>query len=456
MSMTGSLESVMKIIEKQKLEFIRFEFTDMYGIARCKIIPARHFKEKATNGIGIPLAHLACSVDGSVLRCETPYRDSTIGFGDATWYPDFNTFNILPWYRKTASILLEPKLNDEPVLCYPRFIARQQLNRLDKLGICLLSAHEHEFYLVERGTQKPLKLGQRFRSTVGTYTDPNILDQLMTNLYKVGIDVENCESEGGVGQMEITYKPVFGIQAADTAHLYKTSVKEIAQQHGYAASFMSKPFADQIGSSAHFCHSLWDKNRKLNLLYDANKESGLSASGEHWMAGILAHSQAITMLLAPTVNCYKRLGIQSYVNATPTWGVDNRSCMLRLKKNGPKGTFIENRCCGAGSNPYLSLAAVVAAGIDGIERNLPLPDAVTGDAFKLKNNGLIEERIPNNIQDAMEAFKADDVIMKAFGDDFINFFSNLKTCEIDPKNSSKILNYLNSYECDREMFFNYL
>ncbi|XP_072014977.1 lengsin-like [Amphiura filiformis] len=397
-----SLESVSSTIEEEEIEFVRFEFSDFYGISRCKIIPARHFVDKASNGIGIPFCHLSSSIDGAELHLDTPYGNGEVGIGDGIWFPEFNTFRILPWYRKTASILLEPKYyKGEPVSCYPRYIARQQIERLEKLGISLLAAHEHEFYVVDQKTQKPFTQDMCFRSTIRTYTDPNLLDQLMTNLYKVGIDVENCESESGHGQMEITYKPRFGIQAADNAYFFKTTVKEIAQQHGYIASFMSKPFADQMGTSAHFCHSLWDKDCKKNLLYDANDHNKLSEIGRYWMAGILKHSPAITMLMAPTVNCYKRYGKQSYVSTTPNWGIDNRCCMLRLKINGTKGTYLENRSSGGGSNPYLTLAAVVAAGIDGIEKKLPLPEEETGDPFRMTNNDPAKNGLPCTLSNAI-------------------------------------------------------
>ncbi|XP_072014954.1 lengsin-like [Amphiura filiformis] len=368
-----SIESVTSIIEEEEIEFVRFEFSDFYGISRCKIIPARHFIDKASNGILIPFCHLSSSIDGAELHLDTPYGNGDVGIGDGVWFPEFNTFRILPWYRKTASILLEPKYyKGEPVSCYPRYIARQQLERLDKMGIALLAAHEHEFHVVDRKTQKPLTSDTLLRSTVGTYTDPNLLNQLMTNLYKVGIDVENCETESGHGQLEIAYKPVFGIQAADNAHVFKTSVKEIAQQNGYIASFMSKPSADHIGCSAHINHSLWDKDGKTNLLYD--------------------------------------------VNALTSFPKYNRCCMLRLKINGTKGTYIENRSSGGGSNPYLTLAAVVAAGIDGIEKKLPLPEEEIADSFvrMSNNNDLAQNGLPCTLPEAIEAFKADDVIMEAF------------------------------------------
>ncbi len=455
-----SVERVSKIIADEEIDFVRFEFADFYGISRCKIIPSRHFVEKASNGIGIPMCHLTSTIDGAELQVDTPFGNDGefIGVGDGIWFPDFDTFRILPWYRKTASVLLEPKTyNDEPVTCYPRYIARQQLTRLEKMGISLLSAHEHEFYVADSKTAKPLTQDTSFRSTVRTYTDPKLLDDLMTNLYKVGIDVENCESESGEGQLEVTYKPAFGIQAADNAHVFKTSVKEIAQQNGYIASFMSKPFADKLGSSAHFCHSLWDNNGGRSLLYDAMAQHKLSKIGQHWMAGILKHSRALTMFMAPTINCFKRYGPGSYTTAAPNWGIDNRFCMLRLKVHGPQGMYIENRSSGAGSNPYMTLAAVVAAGIDGIENKLPLQEPEIGDP-SCRNSEAKNDSCPTTMPDAIEAFQNDGVIRSAFGEDFVNIFTRLKAYEMKSKQAVDVTNGLTSdhLEWDRQMFFKYL
>ncbi len=448
---------ISSLIKEEEVEFIRFEFSDMYGISRCKVIPARYFEDKASNGLELPLCHLALTVDGCLLT-ETPYGDDIVGFGDATWFPAKDTYRVIPWCRKTASILLEPTFKGEMVKCFPRVIARQQLERLKNLGISLFAAHEHEFYVVDRESKKPLTQDSCLRSTLRTYADADLLYQLMTDLPKVGVEVEAGETEHGDGQMEITYKPAFGIRAADNAHIFKSSVKEIAQQRGYIASFMSKPYEDQMGSSAHFCHSLWDVDGKKSLLYDANGKTGLSKLGEHWLAGILKHARAITLLMAPTANCYKRHGQQSYVNTRPNWGIDNRTCMLRVKINGSRGTYFEARNCASASNPYLTLAAIVAAGIDGIERELPLTPPETGDTFKVKRIDDVSDgkAIPKNLNVAMEAFQVDDVIRKAFGDDFGKVFLALKSYEIKAMVSNDNSNKEESYTWDRNMFFKYI
>ena len=433
---------------------MRFEFSDYYGISRCKIIPARHFVSKASNGIGIALCHLSQSIDEKDLHIEAAYGKGEIGSGDAVWFPDFDTFRILPWYRKTASIILEPTYyKDQPVTCYPRYIARKQLARLEGLGMSLFSAQEQECYVVDKNTNKLYADDVCIRSSVRTYADPNLLDQLVTNLYKVGLDVENCELEGGQGQLEINYKPAFGIQAADNAYFFKASVKEIAQQCGYKATFMSKPYADKIGSSAHLNHSIWDLEGKVNLLYDSSAENKLSKVGQHWIAGILKHAPALIMLMAPTVNCYKRFRHVSHIGAKPNWGVDNRCCMLRLKVNGPEGTYIENRSSGGSSNPYLITAGIVAAGIDGIERQLPLPEQEAENPSKMLSG---DNSLPHNLSDAMKAFEADEVIKTAFGDDFLSIFKSVKGYEINAMKAAQNGDESDGCEWDRTMFFNSL
>ena len=446
-----TLERIINQIEDDKIEFIRFEFGDIYGIARSKIVPSRHFREKAS-GINIPLAHLAMDPACNLVNC-TPFTDD-IGYADGVWLPDLDTFRIVPWCPNTAEVLVEPTFKGKPVSAFPRFIARKQLEKLHELGISLLSAHEHEFYVVNRETKKPLFDDINLRSTLRNYTDSGLIEQLLTNLHSIGINVEMCDTEYGPGQMEITYKPELGIRAADNAHVFKATVKEICHRRGYTATFMSKPWNDQSGSSGHFCHSLWDLEGKHGLLYDVNNNAmGLSKLGQHWMAGILAHAPAISVLMAPTVNCLKRLKPFTFAACNATWGIDNRTCALRLKVNGEKGTYIENRMGSSGCNPYLSMAAVIAAGVDGIKRELPLPDDITGNAYETCNIPEKVADLPNNMRDAVKAFIEDDVIREAFGEEFQKCFVTLKMHEIHLEEKAK---KRNDDDWEKDLFFDYM
>ena len=275
----------------------------------------------------------------------------------------------------------------------------------------------------------------------------------MEYLPQVGVKLERLESEMGPGQLEISYKPAFGIRAADNAHTYKTSIKEIAILNGYVASFMSKPYPDKAGSSGHFCHSLWDAEGKVPLLYDDKSPTGLSELGRYWMAGILAHAPAITVLMAPTVNCLKRITPLGMCPVNSTWGMDNRTCAVRVKIRGAEGTYLENRIGAAGCNPYLSLAATVAAGIDGIVNKLELPPKVTGNAYRFEDLPQNTQALPADMKDALEALLDDKVICDALGEEFIKCFTAAKRHDINVEK-----NALARGECDWEFkhFFYYL
>ena len=290
------------------------------------------------------------------------------------------------------------------------------------------------------------------------------LDQLMEQLPIVGIDVETVQSEYGPGQQEITYKPSFGIQAAHIAHTYKASIKEIALHHGYMAVFMSKPWADECGSSAHFNHSLWDAEGKIPMLYDANDRDGLSEIAQHWIAGILHHAPATTLIEAPTVNCLSRLrNAANFVPKNNTWGMDNRNCFLRVKVNGPRCTYFENRAGASGSNPYLTLAATVAAGIDGIQRKMTFPNALNScmcDSHAYKpgkcDKHVIPEGIvpiPTTMKDALKAFLDDKVICEALGEDFVALFTAHKFHELNLEAEAQDKG---DKEWERKLFFKYL
>lgn len=447
----AALKEVQKLIDDNGIRFVRFEFGDMYGIARSKIVPVRHFKDKC-QGLTFPIIHFAMDPQGGMAE-QTPYSEEASGT-DSVWYPDLETFRIVPWCRDTAQIFVEPTLNHKPLMSFPRYIARKQLEKLADLGITLSSTNEYEFYLVDRKTRKPVTEDISMRSTLRNYADPELIEELLTFLPFVGVDVDTSESKYGPGQMQITYKPEFGIVAADNAHVFKTAVKELAQKRGYVASFMTKPWPTHCTSSGHFTHSLWDLEGKRNLMYDAKTTTGLSELGQHWIAGILTHAAAISVLLAPTINCLKRYRKFNFTATNATWGIDNSTCALRMKINGDTpGTYLENRMGASGSNPYLCMAAVVAAGIDGIKRKLPLPDKIMGSAFEESNlpSGTIE--LPSNLTDATKAFVSDGVIRDAFGAEFRTAFLALKRHEMKCEREA---DEKGDKDWERQLFFDYL
>ena len=264
------------------------------------------------------------------------------------------------------------------------------------------------------------------------YDYQSFFQEILVEMPKTGVDIENYQCEAGIGQLEITYRPEFGIKAADVGQTFKLGIKEIALKQGLVASFMSKPWPDRSGNSAHYCHSLWDVEGKVAKLYDESSRTGLTQLGEHWVAGLLHHARAIAVLMAPTMNCLKRYKRNSFAPWNATWGPDNRTCAIRVKINGEKGTYIENRMGAGGCSPYISMAATIAAGLDGIINKLPLPKGIDGAGSAYKDEDIPPDTplIPSNMEEAVQALLDDEVITKALGEQFIKCFVALKRHEI--------------------------
>ncbi|XP_072046478.1 lengsin-like [Amphiura filiformis] len=304
--------NIMSRMKADDVKFVRFELSDIYGVARSKIVPVKHFESKATRGTEFSFSYMAWDPSGNFIS-DAEFAAARGGCApDVLTFPDMDTYTTIPWRENTGRILIEPTLKGKPVAAHPRTVARQQLDSLKELGYALYSAYEHEFSVVNKDTLEPYTQGNNCRSTLRNDKDPDLTRQLMTDLPKVGVDIEVFESEWGAGQIEIVNKPSFGIQAADTSHTCRISVKEIAIEHGYIASFMTKPWPENDSRTAlHFNHSLWDIKGENSMMTD-NNSNGLSIVAQHWIAGVLAHVPAIAVLMAPTVNCLKTYHIKWY------------------------------------------------------------------------------------------------------------------------------------------------
>ncbi|XP_002730900.1 lengsin-like [Saccoglossus kowalevskii] len=427
------LDMVQKIIKDNNIHYVRFEQTDIHGIARSKTIPARHFVEKVTHGLGFYIGILGLDPQGG--------RASGSGYieeknnGDAILYPDLDTFRVLPWCANTARVLTDSTWHGKPTLAHPRHVAKQQLERLAEMGYSLLSSCEYQFHLIDKVTKVPMTTDMMARATIRNNVNIDLVYDIMNNLHKVGLDIESMESQYAPGQLELPYKPSFGIMSADNGFTFKTSIKELALQKGFIASFMTSPFMSitECGCPAgtfngcHFNHSLWDKEKKSPLFYDSTGRYVLSTIGENWLAGILEHAPSATCFFAPTVNCRKRYND----NIHSAWGMDNRTCPMRVKVNGEMRTYFENRLGAAGSNPYLLLAATVASGIDGIQRKLPLTlPPISGESFDPHNIPPNAVKIPKNLGDALDILEKDAILVEALGEDFIKCYLAVKRHEI--------------------------
>ena len=410
-------------IAADRVDFVRFEQSDTHGISRSKTVPARHVRHFAETGLNFVLGLLGFDAQFGV-PTGTGYLEE-VGYGDARIRPDLSTYRVLPWADRTARLLCEPHhVDGRPAMAAPRAVARAMQGKLEAMGYRLLSGFEYEFYLVDRVTKEPAYPGVQMFSTLRNAFDETFMTQVLRGMIAIGIDVITANAEFGPGQIEINYAPAIGIDAADQAFTYKTGVKEIAQRHGYVASFMTKPYADQSGNGCHYHQSLLDLKGGRSAF--GGQPGVLTDVARWWLGGQMAHAAALTALAAPTVNCVKRYKVNSMAPTNVTWGVENRSAAFRIKDLDNNNSHIENRIpCGA-ANPYLVMAGVIAAGIDGLVKRIEPPAKTRGIAWNL--SGVPE--LPRRLEHALDAFETDDVIRTALGEEFVKLFVAVKRHEV--------------------------
>ena len=353
------------------------------------------------------------------------------GFPNVIMRPIADTLSPVPWFThgslKTAEVLCETFwVSDRPQDTCPRYVARKQMDTLKQMGYEIVSGFECEFIVSHKDTGKKLFQTNDYMSQLSFSENYPFLYSLETQLRQSGIDLEAMHLESSPGQVEFVTFRESGLRTADNVFRLKTAVKEVAYQHGYALTFMTKP-SNQVGNGLHFTHSLRaidDQTKSTNeesgfIFYDKQSSNHLSEVCHWWLAGLIKHGPALTALCSPTVNCYRRLH-NPWAPTKFDWGFDDRTTTFRVKANSPSGTCIENRLSSGAANPYLVLAATVAAGIDGIKNRLPCPppkESVAAD-------------VPHTLADSLKCLLNDTVIVDALGKEFIEWFRILKE-EID-------------------------
>ena len=428
-----NLSEIQRLLCDKNIEFIRFEQTDTHGISRSKTIPARHFEYFANHGVNFLLGQLGFDVQ-AVVAPGTGYLEE-LGFPDSHIRPDLDTFQVLPWADKTARILCEPYyLDGRPALAAPRLIVKKLLSELEAMGYRLLSGFEYEFYLVDAATRQPPFPGIQIFATLRNNFNQALVYDIMRSMAAVGVDIMTANAEYGPGQMEINFRPAWGVAAADHAFTFKNGVKEIALRHGMIASFMTKPRIDQSASGCHYHQSLWGEDK--NSFVESAREDGLSDICRYFLAGQLVHAESICALAAPTVNCAKRFKLNSFAPTNASWGMENRTTGFRVKSARDESAHLENRFAGAASNPYLLMAGCLAAGIEGLKNRLAPPLPVTAVAYG--RDGVIN--LPIRLEDALSALEQDTAMQQALGSEFIKLFLAVKRHEIN-KAAAAIANY---------------
>jgi glutamine synthetase len=420
-----TIEEVEAHLASERLDYVRFEQPDLHGLSRGKTVPAGHFRHYAEHGLNFLGGLLGLDAQGGVAP-GTGYLEER-NFADSLIFPDLATLAVVPWAERTARVLADPRWYDgQPLQAAPRHLARRQLERLDGMGYALRSGFEYELYLADAATREPAFEGIQIFWTVRNNFDQRFVTALLDALRATGVDIITSNVEYGPGQMEINFAPAMGLAAADTAFVFKNAVKEVAQLNGYLASFMTKPYADQSASGCHYHHSLLHRDGGENAFADAGAPDGLSELARHWIGGQMAHARALAAIAAPSINCAKRYKLFSFAPMNVTWGHEDRTAALRVKGARGRETRLENRMPCAGSNPYLVMAAVVAAGLDGVQRRLEPPPPTTTVAYADEES----PKLPATLDQAVAAFEQDEALAACLGEEFVKLFLAVKRHEI--------------------------
>lgn len=422
------------------IDTVVIAFPDMHGRPVGKRVTADFFASHAAeHGIECCEYLLAVDVDLTPLPGYR-FANWDTGYGDVVCHPDFSTARRIPWLEGTAWVVAD--LIDGsggPVEVSPRQILRRQLERAAERGLRVLAATELEFYLFRDSYEDAAAKGWRglepHTSTIEDYQllqtsrEEYILRRIRNEMIGAGIPVEFSKGEAGRGQHEVNVTYDEALTAADRHLLFKNGIKEIAAQEGRAATFMAKWTMDDTGSSCHVHTSLWDSESGEPLMADASHATGLSEVGRRWLAGQLAAARELAWCAAPTVNSYRRYVPGSWAPTAVVWGEDNRTCGFRVVGSGA-GRRVESRIPGADVNPYLVLAAAVAAGLYGIDHELDLGPAYGANAYEAQDVA----RIPTTLVEAIDELRASSVAVEAFGADVHHHMLNTAVQEWEASN----------------------
>ncbi|APE42514.1 glutamine synthetase [Sulfitobacter alexandrii] len=350
------------------------------------------------------------------------------GYGDYVMAPDLSTLRQVPWLEGTAMVLCDIlDHHHDPVPHDPRGMLKKQIARLADLGFEAQMATELEFFLFEKSLDDIRKSGFADLTPISGYNEDyhifqttkeeHVMRPLRNHLFAAGLPIENSKGEAEAGQEELNIRYAPALDCADHHTIAKHAVKEIAWQQGHAASFLPKWRPDRVGSSSHVHQSLWQDGKPA--FHDPQADLGMSDLMRHYMAGLIAYAPDYTFFLAPYVNSYKRFAKGTFAPTKTVWSIDNRTAGFRLCGDGTKGIRVECRIGGSDLNPYLAQAAMLAAGIKGIEDRMELAPPTKGDVY----DDAKAADIPRTLRDATETLRRSDFLRQAMGDDVIDHYT---------------------------------
>ena len=428
-----TLEQLRVEIGEGHVDTVVLAFTDMQGRLQGKRLSAEFFLEEVAEHFSEGCNYLLAvdvemnTVDGYAMSSWDR------GYGDFVLVPDMATLRRLPWQPGSVLVIADLTwLDGNPVVASPRQILAAQTARLAERGLVALAGTELEFVVYRDSYEQAAARGYRDLtpanqynvdySILGTARIEPLLRRIRNEMAGAGLYVESAKGECNLGQHEIAFRYAEAVATCDNHSIYKTGAKEIADQEGMSITFMAKPNTRE-GNSCHIHLSVRGASDGAPVMA-GDGPYGLSPLGEHFLAGQLAALRELTLCYAPNINSYKRYVPGSFAPTSVRWGPDNRTCALRLVGHGPS-LRVENRTPGGDVNPYLAVAAMIAAGLDGIDRELPLEPPVTGNAYADTS-----VTVPPTLRDALELWEKSELARRSFGAEVIEHYANYARVEL--------------------------
>jgi glutamine synthetase len=422
-------EATVASLRGQGVKAVRLLYTDLHGVARGKDIPIGHFLEMLEEGVAF------CSVImGTDLR-HTPVVGGEQGYVDFAIRPEPDTLRIVPWQPEVAWCLGEAWTldgSDHWPSC-PRALLRRVVERYARRGLVPVVGPELEWFLCKRDPTAPNGIGRYVDELSRVYTVGAISDPLQINLRtllwadELGLKAFAGNHEFMNSQYEINLKHSPALDAADRAFMLKAAVKEVAATEGLLATFMGRPFTDQGGSGFHVHLSVADAEGGNAFAADGAELSDL---GMQFVGGVIEHARGLQALLGPTVNAYKRILPDSLAPTHANWGHDNRTSFCRIPNERGSRTRVEIRTGDGSACPHLIIAALLLAGIDGIERELAPPEPVVGDAYRM-DEAHAGTKLPGDLGAALDALEADTWLVDELGGELVATFTAMKRFEVE-------------------------
>ena len=423
-----TLDELKKAAKDGSVDTVLLTIADMEGRLQGKRLTAAHFLDEVVEHDAEGCNYLL-AVDVDMDTVEGYSMSSWArGYGDFVFKPDLDTLRPIPWHDGTALLMADLQWDDgTDVVASPRQILRRQLARLEERGWRAMAGTELEFMVFhdtyeeawEKGYRdlRPANLYNVDYSMVGTARVEPLIRRIRNEMMGAGMRVENSKGECNFGQHEINFRFSDALSTADNHAIYKTGAKEIAAQEGKSITFIAK-FNELEGNSCHIHCSLQTSDGESVFAADR-------AVFDHFVAGQLACMRELTLLFAPQINSYKRFAPGSFAPTAVAWGKDNRTCSLRVVGHG-EGLRVENRLPGADVNPYLALAGMIAAGLHGIDNELPLEPAYEGNAYESD-----KPRVPGTMYEARELFGKSAVAREALGHEVVDHYLNRARIELE-------------------------